>query len=813
MTNKDITLSVFFPAYYDEKNIGKVVHQAVKVLEELQLKDYEITIIEDGSPDNTAQVADELAKQNEKVNVIHHKKNLGYGATLKEGFKTAKLDYVFYTDGDNQFDIEELKKFVALIPYSDIVVGYRKKKQYSTYRKLTSFIYNFVLRFYFDIDFVDIDCAFKLFKRDLFDRITIKTKDAFIDAEIMIQAKLLGYTSTEVGVKHLPRIDGISTAARPQIIIRTIKEIIHVQKRAKGIKMNNGSDKAQKTYTDLKDVVIIFSVLIVIIVLASLFDFFEELNKLAQNPEGFKIVELLFVLFLFASAYAVFIRRRWKESHKQIGQREKQLEELNDNVNRLRSTVDLSPDAIIIHRQGVVLFVNKAGVHLFGGLTEEDILGKHIKELIHYSFVDKVFQRIEQMTKYMKQVPVLDITIKKINGTYLEVSVASTPVYFHAIPHIITILRDITDRKKNEELKSQLASIILHTTDSVYALSLDGMILSWNPGAEMLYGYSRREAVGNHISFIYPQDKKNEINYLLDKINKDESVVGYETKRIKKDGTIMDVSITVSPIKEASGIITGASTIARDITFKKQVEAELRRYAEELALSNEELYVFSYAASHDLQEPLRTIQAFIQLLNEKHKKKLSPEVDELIDSAEDGVTRMHRLITDFLMYSRVGSQSAVIETVDCNAVLNDALDNLKIAIKESKSKIKHYSLPNLRGNKVQLTQVFQNLISNAIKYKGEKKPAIEISAEKTGEFWKFAVKDNGIGIEEWFSERIFIVFQKLHDHKRYPGSGIGLALCKRVIEKHGGKIWFESEVGKGTTFYFTMPEANEEKND
>ncbi len=229
--NSNITLSVFFPAYYDEKNIGKVVESALKVLEELKLKDYEVTIIEDGSPDNTAAVADELAAKYEKVKVIHHQKNLGYGATLKDGFVNAKMDYVFYTDGDNQFDIEELKKFVALIPFTDIVVGYRKKKQYSTYRKVTSLVYNFVLRFLFDIDYVDVDCAFKLIKTDLFRKISIDSVDAFIDAEILLKAKALGYTSTEVGVKHLPRVDGISTGARPSVIFRTIGEIMDYRKK------------------------------------------------------------------------------------------------------------------------------------------------------------------------------------------------------------------------------------------------------------------------------------------------------------------------------------------------------------------------------------------------------------------------------------------------------------------------------------------------------------------------------------------------------------------------------------------------------
>jgi glycosyltransferase involved in cell wall biosynthesis len=226
----DITLSIFFPAYYDEGNIAKVVDKAVEVVESMNLKDYEIIIIEDGSPDRTGEVADELAEKYEKVRVIHHEKNMGYGATLKDGFTSAKMDYVFYSDGDNQFDLEEMKKFIALLPYSDIVVGYRKKKQYSTYRKITSMCYNFLLRAIYKIDYVDVDCAFKVIKRDLFDKITIDSVDAFIDAEILIKARLLGYTSTDVGVKHLPRVDGISTGARPSVIIKTIREVFAYRK-------------------------------------------------------------------------------------------------------------------------------------------------------------------------------------------------------------------------------------------------------------------------------------------------------------------------------------------------------------------------------------------------------------------------------------------------------------------------------------------------------------------------------------------------------------------------------------------------------
>jgi len=243
ITNSDITLSVFFPAYYDEGNIAKVVTKAVEVLEELKLKDYEVVVIEDGSPDKTGEVADEMARKFPKVRVIHHEKNMGYGATLKDGFTSAKLDYVFYTDGDNQFDLDELKKFVAMLPFTDIVVGYRKKKQYSLYRKFTSLCYNYLLKLIFGLDYWDIDCAFKIFPTKLFREIKIDSVDAFIDAEIMLKAHLRGYKTVEMGVTHLPRIDGVSTGARPSVIIGTIKEVFQYRKEHVAELKKKESDK------------------------------------------------------------------------------------------------------------------------------------------------------------------------------------------------------------------------------------------------------------------------------------------------------------------------------------------------------------------------------------------------------------------------------------------------------------------------------------------------------------------------------------------------------------------------------------------
>lgn len=228
------SLSVFFPAYNDEGNIGKVVETAVSVLEEMNT-DYEVIIVHDGSPDRTGEVADGLARKHPKVRVIHHEKNLGYGAALKTGFTNAKNEYIFYTDGDNQFDVGEMKKFVALVSLglSDLVVGFRNRKQYSLYRKITSFTYNLVLQVLFDLPYRDVDCAFKLVPKSLIDEMVISSVDAFIDAEILIRAQQRGYEITEIGVTHRARETGVS-GVKTNVILGTIKEMIqfYLQVRA-----------------------------------------------------------------------------------------------------------------------------------------------------------------------------------------------------------------------------------------------------------------------------------------------------------------------------------------------------------------------------------------------------------------------------------------------------------------------------------------------------------------------------------------------------------------------------------------------------
>jgi len=214
---------------------------------------------------------------------------------------------------------------------------------------------------------------------------------------------------------------------------------------------------------------------------------------------------------------------------------------------------------------------------------------------------------------------------------------------------------------------------------------------------------------------------------------------------------------------------------------------------------------FAHVASHDLQEPLRMVTNYVQLLAQRYKGKLDTDADEFIGFAVDGAIRMWKLINDLLIYSRVGMPGKELESADCEAVLNQSLNNLKVAIEEKGTVVTHDPLPTVMADNLQMGQLFQNLIGNAIKFRGNEPPRIHVSASRKGNVWTFSVRDNGIGIAPEYAERIFIIFQRLHGRKEYDGTGIGLAICKRIVERHGGRIWAESEVGKGATFYFTLP--------
>ena len=330
-----------------------------------------------------------------------------------------------------------------------------------------------------------------------------------------------------------------------------------------------------------------------------------------------------------------------------------------------------------------------------------------------------------------------------------------------------------------------------------------GQITDVNPHLMVMLGYSREEFLGKRLWDIGPFKDIEESKVAFQELQKKEYIRYGHLPLETKDGKRVDVEFVSNVYLVDRQKMTQCNI--REITERKRAEDELKQKTDELIRSNKELEQFAYVASHDLQEPLRMVTSYVQLLARRYKDKLDGDADEFIAFAVDGAIRMQRMIDDLLIYSRVGTRGKEFRPTDCEAILQQSLDNLKVSIHEKGARVTHDSLPTVMADYFQLIQLFQNLISNAIKFYGDEPPQIHVSASRNGNRWIFSVCDNGIGIAPEFTERIFILFQRLHEREKYPGTGIGLAICKKIVERHGGRIWVESEPAKGSKFYFTIP--------
>jgi light-regulated signal transduction histidine kinase (bacteriophytochrome) len=280
----------------------------------------------------------------------------------------------------------------------------------------------------------------------------------------------------------------------------------------------------------------------------------------------------------------------------------------------------------------------------------------------------------------------------------------------------------------------------------------------------------------------------------------------------RTNGTRGTLLISSAPIKDGSGKVTGAVTIAMDITEQKKIEKELEEKAEDLVRSNRELQQFAYVASHDLKEPLRMVTTYVQMLDRRYGNTLDGDAKEYIKFAVEGSKRMYALVEDLLTYSRVETSVVPFEPVSMDQVMITALKDMGETIEKSGATVTATDLPEVHADLQQMVQLMENLIGNAIKFRREDSPQVRISARLEGHEWIFSVKDNGIGIGKEYQDKVFQMFQRLHTKEAYPGTGIGLAICKKVVERHGGRIWYESEQGVGTTFFFSLPEKAEERN-
>ena len=373
------------------------------------------------------------------------------------------------------------------------------------------------------------------------------------------------------------------------------------------------------------------------------------------------------------------------------------------------------------------------------------------------------------------------------------------------VSHFVGVQTDITEAKRGRLVNLELAAIVESCEEAIIGKTAEGIIRSWNKGAERLYGYTEKEVLGKSITMIFPPDKLSEFEEIMNQIKGGHGINQLETVRRRKDGTDIQVAITISPIADERGNLIGSSVLAYDIGERKQREIELAQKSKELARSNQDLQQFAYLASHDLQEPLRMVSSYTQLLGKRYKGKLDADADEFIDFALDGANRMQRLIRDLLEYSRVGAKDTPKEATNGNEILQNVMDNLSSLIQESRAEIIIDDLPTIKVNPTMLSQLFQNLIGNALKFRSERPPNIHVSAKKEYDHWEFSVQDNGIGIPIDQQGRIFDIFQRLHSRTEYSGTGIGLAICKKIVERHGGKIWVESKPGGGSNFKFTFP--------
>lgn len=362
----------------------------------------------------------------------------------------------------------------------------------------------------------------------------------------------------------------------------------------------------------------------------------------------------------------------------------------------------------------------------------------------------------------------------------------------------------------NKGLETRYQELLEAAPDAMVVVNHAGEIVLLNVQAETQFGYGSDELVGQQVSNIIPEGFAERL--VADALRSDAAARaqqiggGIELTGLRKDGSEFPIELMLSPLE--SGEETLVTAAIRDISRRKAIEIQLLAKIAELHRSNEELQKFAYIASHDLQEPLRMVASYTQLLSRRYKGRLDADADDFIAFAVDGATRMEQLIQDLLAYSRVGTHGTTFVETSSEDAMQQSLVNLRGAIVQSGALVTHDTLPRVLADDTQLIQLFQNLIGNAIKYQGPGVPTIHVSvAREDAELWRFSVRDNGLGIEPQFFERIFGMFQRLHKREEFAGTGMGLAICRRIVERHGGSISVESSPGQGSTFHFFLPAA------
>jgi PAS domain S-box-containing protein len=591
-----------------------------------------------------------------------------------------------------------------------------------------------------------------------------------------------------------------------------------------------------------------------------------------------------------------------------------------------QAIVETTPECVkTVASDGTLLHMNSVGLSMVGAASASEVIGKNVCDLIAIEDRDRYREFNKRICHGEKGS--LEFDIVGLGGTRRHMETHAAPLqHFDGTTVQLAITRDITERKMSERSALMLSAIVDSSDDAIISKDLNGVIRTWNIGAERLFGYTAAEAIGKPVTILIPVDRLGEEPQILGRLKRGERVDHFETIRKRKDGTLLDISLTISPVKDSGGNIIGVSKIARDITQRKCAEAALvvseakfrqladampqivwsaridgcfdyynerwyeftgfsresicdmspeailhpddlqnfrqtwhdavqsarpycfeyrlwdrhesrwrwfivralpirdvhesvvkwfgsfididdqKRVEDELRRANQDLEQFAFSASHDLQEPLRSVKIYSELLTDTCAATLDSQSLQFLEHVRGGATRMEALVRDLLAYTQVTKFEDTEETVDAGQALATVLANLAGAISETNALITPDPLPCLRMHGAHLQQLFQNMIGNALKYRSpNRRPVVHIKVERQNAHWMFAISDNGIGIDPQYQGGIFGLFKRLHTNEEYSGTGIGLAICKRIVDRYNGRIWVESGPGPGSTFRFTLP--------
>jgi PAS domain S-box-containing protein len=493
------------------------------------------------------------------------------------------------------------------------------------------------------------------------------------------------------------------------------------------------------------------------------------------------------------------------------------ISERKETEAKYRGLLEAAPDAMVVVNQGGEIVLLNVQAEKQFGYRRDELAGQKVKNIIPEGFAERLIADGTRTAAdaLAQQIGTgIELAGRRKDGSEFPIEIMLSPLESAEGILVTAAIRDITVRKDAEkhlaQMEERYRGLLEAAPDAMVVVDQGGEIVLLNVQAEKQFGYRRDELVGQKVKNIIPEGfaerliadgTRTAADALAQQIG-----TGIELAGRRKDGSEFPIEIMLSPLESPDGILVTAAI--RDITLRKTSEEHLANTMEELKRSNEELGQFAYIASHDLQEPLRMVASYTQLLAKKYKGKLGADADEYISFAVDGASRMQGLIQDLLAYSRVGTKGKELVDTSSEEALQESLGNLRGAIEESGAQVTHDPLPGVLADQRQLIQLFQNLVGNGIKYQKPGVPRIHISARRNGgKKWIFSVQDNGVGIDSQYFVKIFEMFQRLHKREEFDGTGIGLAICKKIVERHGGSISVESQLGQGSTFRFALTES------